>query len=187
MRRMIPVTLLAILLSITVAYQNCGQRGLNTDPENASETENEYQSKDVIIGSTEQISKIVYHSNLEFPEMSQGTPHLTVEPPTGKMELRTQSPTGPSLKTCIVDDDRLIRMRDLLQDGKICEPGPLPPGLMTCMAISVSDIRLEIPNSEPISLRQPMCHNGTYLCDQRDKEFRILLKDLVQVPPAGCL
>jgi hypothetical protein len=167
------------ILGVVLGFQNCGQSlrpGNGADAGGASER---------VIGPASSYNKVVYDPFLEGGPSSgvAGMKRLDLALMDGSLKI-TDDSTG-AVHQCTADADRLTQLRNLLADASVCAPGPLPPGMASCMAIATADI--ELSNSgDSIQLRRVTCNNGTYLCGGDDPVFRSLLASLRDTPPAGC-
>lgn len=136
-------------------------------------------SYDRVVGTTDQYTHITYDPQLEFSISSQSM--------GARLEIDLQQGTVTVMGAqCGLDSARLASLREILSSSKVCEPGPLPPGTVSCMAYPMADIQLS-SRSESLLLRPIMCHVGTFLCDNQDHALRALLADLRQNPPAACV
>lgn len=172
------IGLIIIALSTLAAFQNCGHM-------DSAETSglNPLQSEKVV-GATDLYDKVVFDPQLEMGQAvskSSSVPRLTVDLAQGSVEISN----GTSNLNCQIDSDRLDSLRQIMASAKICEPGPLPPDAVSCMAVAMADISLSNDDST-LLLRNVTCNYGTFLCDGQDSVFRALLVDLRDHPPAGC-
>ncbi len=101
---------------------------------------------------------------------------------SGALELKKD---GESKASCDLDDGRRQQIDLLLEDAELCEPAPLPAGTATCMAYSMSDLKLE-GEDKPVFLRAPICNSGLFLCNGEDTDLRTLIKDIIANPPPEC-
>jgi hypothetical protein len=131
-----------------------------------------------VIGSTAVYKKIVYDPLLELKRTSN---RLEIDIEAGVISTNVSG----SAKSCTLDAGRLNQAREILQTSQICEPGPLPPGSVSCLALGAADIELSNDTSG-VQLRPVICHSGTFLCDGNDARLRALILDLGTNPPAGC-
>lgn len=169
---------LIVALSTLVAFQNCGRM----DPSQTSGL-GPLQSEKVV-GATDGYDKIVFDPQLEIGQVvskSAADSRLAVDVVRGSLEISN----GSAKIDCQIDDSRLDSLRQIMASAKICEPGPLPPDTVSCMALALADISLSNSNSTML-LRNVTCNFGTFLCDGQDSVFRALLADLRDHPPVGC-
>ena len=157
-----------------LSYQNCAQQKLQR-PGGGDD------GGDVIISSTENVSKVTYDPQLEMAPPTVA-PLLKVDLQSGEASVRA---SDGSVKTCAIDNARLSEINSILANGKICKPAPAPADTAVCMAIGIADVKLEA-GAEQEMLRPVVCNSGQYLCDGQDPIFRQLLESLVSSPPIGC-
>lgn len=98
-------------------------------------------------------------------------------------ELRVYKNSG--FKSCTLDQERINAFANLITNTSICEAAPLPEGMASCLAIGMTDIRLE-SNSSAFDLRPLICNNGVFLCEGRDTQLRALLQNVRENLPATC-
>lgn len=158
-----------------MVFQNCGE-----NPELIATQPGGVQAKtERIIGEPTTFEKVTYS-----PDGNTGAGFkMQLELSTGQMSVAPVD--SASAKSCALDDSRLQSLRTLLTNARVCEPGPLPDGMASCMAVSVADIELS-DGAHSTSLRPTICHNGVFLCQDKDADFRKILEDLRQNPPSGC-
>jgi hypothetical protein len=166
------ISILAVSALTVFAFQNCGPAPVSTSS---------HSSTEVVVASTQDISKVTYDPELETSLVSSTKPLLSVDVSSGQMTIRSSSGT---LKSCALDSSRLAALDQILAAGKICKPAPLGKDMYTCLAIGLADVKLE--GADTHFLRPEICHSGTFLCDGQDAAFRTALADLVTNPPAAC-
>lgn len=177
-RRRTTITSL-ILVLLALLYQNCSQKTSSSTGENSGSTQH------IVIGSTSPFDTVTFSSRVNFSsdpyKVQMGEVTLTVDLLSGSQE----STDHQGSRHCTVDESRLKRLRQIMNESYICEPGPLPPDSAQCLAIGAPDIELS-NDSDSIILSPLICHFGTYLCDGKDELFRSLLVDLRDNPPSDC-
>lgn len=109
-------------------------------------------------------------------------PLLTIDLSNGQISIRGGQGT---LKSCNLDGSRLAAIDQILENGKICEPGAPPPNTALCMAIALADVKLE-GSDVLVYLRPETCYRGAFLCAGQDAQFRAALADIVTNPPVSC-
>ena len=172
-------TKLGTVLGLSVlllAFQNCGKSLTPSSSDNVGAE----QGKETIIGSTAAYKKIVYDPALESSRIPTTT-HVELNLDDGSLTAIL----GGTTYQCIVDSSRLSVARSLIAISKLCKPGPLPPNMVSCMAIRLADVQLS-NTTESVLLREVYCDNGTYLCDGNDEKLRSLIADLQANLPANC-
>lgn len=181
--------LILSLSTVMLAFQNCGSTAglsshtfIDTGPSSKADEQ-------VVLPSTANFNKVVSDPNLEGA-ISQAA-RLEIDMDRG--DLKYQS------KTCALDLIRLSKLKDLLRDSKVCQPGALPSGQVQCLALGIADIQLLDQSSSSngssnsnsssqseIKLRPLVCGFGTFLCDGKDASLRALITDIRMNPPADC-
>lgn len=166
---------IGILGVLLVVFQNCGE-----NPEMSDAQPGGVQVKtDKVIADATTFDHVTYTPNT-FTGSDLKMQIMRLDLPAGQISYESAHPVS-----CALDATRLQSLRTLLTNARICEPGPLPPESATCMAIGVEDIELST-GTHSTNLRPVICHNGVFLCDDKDAEFRKLLEDLRLYPPPGC-
>lgn len=167
------------LVLLTLLYQNCSQKTSSLTNEDSGSAQH------IVIGATSPFDTITYSSRVNFSsdpyKVQMGEVTLTVDLLSGLLENADYQGT----RHCAVDETRLKQLRKIMIDSYICEPGPLSPDSVQCLAIGAPDIELS-NDSDSIILSPLICHFGTYLCDGKDELFRSLLVDLRDNPPSDC-
>ena len=162
--------------SLMVSFQNCAKNPSTAIVHDPASTE--------LVASTKDYSQIDYAPNQFLGDPNPAiVPVLHMDLATGLMKLNDP---GQAQKSCQIDPERLMQIDEILAQGKICKPKPLPPGQVSCDAISPDDVRLMSEGASSINLQQLLCNYGVYLCDGQDEIFRNILSDLVAHPPAAC-
>lgn len=173
MRRQI-LSLLLVSTIVLLTFQNCGPALVSTTGSASSEV--------VVVASTRNISKVTYDPDLEVSPNALVKPLLTVDISTGQMSIRSGQ---GSVKSCALDSGRLTAIDQILENGKVCTPGALPPDTAVCMALGLADVKLEGADVS-VYLRPEICNNGAFLCDGQDAQFRAALADIITNPPPAC-
>jgi hypothetical protein len=168
--------LIILLPAMLVAFQNCGKVAAPSGEPMGGPGDSKSQT---VIGSTASYKKIVYSPLLEFNGSAGG---VSLDIDTGIISLSIAGTT----KSCTLDTVRLSGARQILQTSEVCRPGPLPPGMVSCLAIGAADIELSNATAL-VQLRPVICNSGTFLCDGNDALLRSLISDLETNPPAGCV
>ncbi len=162
---------------ILVSYQNCApQNRLERPSANKAAA-----SAEIVVATTADVSKVTYDPLLENSAPSEAA-LLSVDLANGQASLRGSDNV---VRNCAIDSDRLQSLSSILAAGKVCVP-QAEPGAVTCMALSIADVKLEESDSDSTMLRKVVCQNGQYLCNGQDETFRSLLQSLVTAPPPGC-
>lgn len=169
------ILILSSALLLLGGFQNCGKSGNSAPSGPASGSASES-----VIGTTSAYKKIVYDPALEL-SVSLPNTHLEVDVDAGTLSLALASAT----LQCTVDAVRLAALKELLATSKVCVPGPLPEGSVSCMAISGADVELTDGVSS-VQLRRIVCNSGIFLCDGNDEKLRDILADFRANPPASC-
>ena len=133
-----------------------------------------------VVGQSSGYTKVTYDPQIEY-SLAASTGHVGLDLGTGALEIVLDTKTY----NCTIDATRLQAIRTLIENSQICEPGPLPPGSVSCMAIASADIELS-NTSQSVLLRREACNNGTFLCGDNDANLRNLINDLKTNLPAGC-
>jgi hypothetical protein len=162
-----------------IAFQNCG-KAADIATAGADTPANTDPNSQKVIGQSSAYTKITYDPQLEF-STANSNGHVDLDLATGTLNLVLDTASY----NCTLDAARLQQARELIAGSQICEPGPLPPGYVSCMGIAVADIELS-NSSANILLRHENCNNGTFLCGDNDAALRALLNDLKANLPAGC-
>lgn len=173
MKRQI-LSLLLISTLVLLAFQNCGPAPVSVTGQNSS--------SEVVVASTKNISKVTYDPDLEVVPNALVKPLLSVDISTGQMSIRSGQ---GNLKSCELDSGRLTAIDQILKNGKVCAPSPLPADTAVCMAIGLADVKLEGADVS-VYLRPEICNSGAFLCSGQDAQFRAALADIITNPPAAC-
>lgn len=170
------LSLLLVSTVVLLAFQNCGPAPVSVTGSGIG------SSQEVVVGSTKNISKVTYDPDLEVSPNALVKPLLTVDTSTGQMSIRSGQ---GSVKSCALDSGRLAAIDQILENGKVCAPGTLPPNTAVCMAIGLADVKLEGADVS-VYLRPEICNNGAFLCSGQDAQFRAALADIITNPPVAC-
>ncbi|NQZ00541.1 MAG: hypothetical protein HRT45_07715 [Bdellovibrionales bacterium] len=81
-------------------------------------------------------------------------------------------------RTCVIPEDALIELAEILTEVEICKPAPPEPGEMVCLALGIPDIELFKPDGSSTWLQPEVCKTGKFLCGEKDDQLRTLLKDI---------
>lgn len=179
---------LIVTLATVIAFQNCAKPpGSQPASQSGSEPVGGTSDGSKVVGTTTSYNHVVFDPNLETSVANKTqvtvSKRLEIDIDTGQMVL---SVLNPSISVqCQIDVDRGQRLKSLLSISRVCEPGPLPAGVVSCLALSMADLKLSNP-SRSLLLRRPLCNAGTFLCDGNDEKLRALLADLRDNPPVDC-
>lgn len=169
--------ILSLILVSTIAllaFQNCGPAPISATGSASSD--------EVVVASTKNISKVTYDPDLEVSPNALAKPLLTVDIANGQMSIRSGQ---GNLKSCALDSGRLTAIDQILENGKVCAPGALPPNTSVCLALGLADVKLEGADVS-VYLRPEICNSGAFLCAGQDAQFRAALTDIITNPPAAC-
>lgn len=182
---------LFLVTGLAVSFQNCGQSGMATDAStgNTGNTGNigvgnaatKYER---VVAHAATYSKIVYDKGLESrsAQVDSGDSRVEIDLNSGQLRL---SGGGAAIHGCAIEATRLATLKEFWKTAKICEPAPLPPETISCMAISLADLELS-DGGASVLMRPLLCNFGRFFCDGEDAVFRAMLKDLRDNPPSGC-
>lgn len=160
---------------LMVSFQNCGKvgaPGMNSSSSLGGGT-------GVVVGTTASYSQLTYDPNLENsrPQKTGAqTVALDLDLDQGTIVYRSAT-----MKTCRLDVEREQKIKEIISIGRICHPEQPAAGTVSCMAVSLADIKLANA-SDSVLLRKTVCSSGTYLCDGVDETLRTLLQDLISNP-----
>lgn len=114
------------------------------------------------------------------PQLSLGSGELQLDLPSGRLTIKAKGITD-----CQLDRSRLAELSEIIGDGRVCEPAPLPPGTPICMAMRVIQTRLSGSSGE-LPLYGEVCNNGSFLCNGRLEDLETYLRSLLRNPPSYC-
>lgn len=175
-------SLFTCTLALVMCFQNCGKPGMSSAT--VGDQVASGQKTERVIDTASQFNKVVYDPGLEYAYGPSGS-RVEIDVDQGSVAIGSSG--APPTEHCTLDADRLDSLEEILSISKICEPGPMPPGTVSCMAAGVADIELSSDSStNSVKLRPLVCNSGVFLCDGNDQVLRALLADLKANPPAGC-
>lgn len=160
------VVCLLLTASLLVWFQNCGEQ-MNQDPDGGVQT----QDKVVVAVGKANYVEVNFQQRPGFNSEQKLTVNLENQTLTLNDENGNQT-------SCDLPEDVNNELTALLTNVQICEPAPLGPDEVTCMAIGAPDIELKDTQDKTEWLQPSICNTGRFLCNGGDVELRRILTDI---------
>jgi hypothetical protein len=169
---------------LMMGFQNCGKVGGAGSSVSGAGISNSgtLAGTGVVVGTTASYSQLTFDPNLELStpqKTATGSTAVNVDLNQGTIVYRT----GSAVKTCVLDVDREQKLKSVISVARVCHPEKPADGAVSCMAVSLADIKLaNATDSDSVLLRKVTCSSGTFLCDGADDALRSILQDLLTNP-----
>ena len=162
MKSVIAISIMALF--VAVAFQNCGPSPI------ADSSGPDSDQKVIVEADAKSFLQVKFLTR-------QDDKYEMIEIDRNSKQLK-MTRVDQSQEICELNEQDSAELASILNGASICSPGPLPEGTAVCMAIGMEDIELTDETGNKSWLRPVICNNGRYLCDDKDKALRALLKEI---------